>query len=391
MAHYNSLLQYLDKQLPGSFRINLRNFFSFLPFVTPVDIQVAALRILVDKAKKMGNHTDYVDYYQDHALYFKSIFSKKDSYNNSDNENPVSELIEQSSTTSITNSLKSQTENSKEEEVVTEKKPDYLSQVQRIAHTANWQEQLTNLLNTLDESQRIDLAKELIDQDINPNDENLINCTIKTVECLNFDIAELKKRLFNNLQNAKDILNYERYLTMLGDMHNGQLLKLIDKLESKFRLGRDFFQVKHALRPLRDGSPIHKHSETLNTIERLFQEWQKNQSSLVKQNEEIVKQVSACLSKLKVIITEFVINPKLKEKITKDSIAEIEDFRKAQDVEDFNKKLALGQIPFVTFQRLRELFPKEESYQQKINQCYTLGIQVFDATDDEAMKNLGFS
>lgn len=64
----DSLLQYLDANLPWTFTINMRHFFSFLPLVKPVDEQLIELREKVNHAKTTRLNYDYLYYYEQHKM-----------------------------------------------------------------------------------------------------------------------------------------------------------------------------------------------------------------------------------------------------------------------------------------------------------------------------------
>lgn len=387
MAGFNSLHAYLDHQLPSRLTINLRNFFSFLPFVSPVDERMATLRNLVNKA---DNNYQYLNYYQTNYTYFNQLFPEN-SFAYSSMEKT---LVQATRAESLKPSDSPRTMMTSFSSKVTkiEKSPNYLSQITVFADNEDWQNQLNTLLTNLSPEAQKQLARTLMKESLETRKENIKRCAIYVIDTIASDLDGIRKNVFDDLQHDHDIEEFEYYLTLKGYIHEQQLFSLIDDLSilkasnetQVYGVQLDFHQLKHKLKPLYEGKP-QAHANDFATFADKFKEWKLTHQTGDSNILDTLEKIALCIQKLTAIMTAFG-SEQLKEKYTRDEVAEKNRNASQREKEEFLSQLRRGEIPTVGIQRLREFFPDEKRLTAMIKQCARLGVVVIDGTDPFAVR-----
>ncbi|KTD11316.1 hypothetical protein [Legionella jamestowniensis] len=388
MVQYTSFRDYLDKYLPGFFTIQLKQFFSFLPFIKPVNPQLIELRRLVERAKSTPNFYDYVNYFNK-SITHSGIFSGFDSFIYSQEEFAALESGKVPSAATVGSSLKILPIVS----VSSAEKIDYVKQVVDLLEKQPWQVTLNHFLSSIEEKEVITLIKNFLSQYPMLGHEQKGSCILFLVNYLNLDKKNLISQVFNGLNKEKDILHYRQLLQIKSTVYVGELLASIDLLgrhplheKQKYAVQRDFLQLKYKLRDLRDGKAIYEIPEILAHLEKAFREWEKGHSINDEKTQNVIDEIYNALQNLKDIIDDFETIPGLKESFFKDEKSARANLLLMEERQEFAQKMRRGEIAVVSIQRLKELYPNEESYQQVLKQCHKFGISVFDALDLEQKK-----
>ncbi|WP_157698184.1 hypothetical protein [Legionella clemsonensis] len=390
MIKYKSFHAYLDKHLPGLFTIRLKNFFSFLPFVKPVNPQLIKLRTLVDRAKISPNSYDYLSYFET-SLICPGIFKGLDSFIYSDGEYNALPSKKSSTTAKVNANTALPPATSV---ISAEKAPDYVNQVMGLLESQRWQKALDHFLSSIEKNEVIKLIINLLSQYSTLKHHQKEHCILYLVDYANLNKDGLKNQLFNELREEKDILQYRLLLQIKSSVYIDKLLTAIDLLgrqqssneKQQYGVQRDYLQVRYTLRNMRDGRVIYEIPEVLASVEKAFSTWKSGHSVHDESIQQIIDEIGIALHTLKDIIDDFEMTPSLKESFIKEEKNARANFLLMEERQEFTQKLRSGEIAVVSIQRLRELYPDEKSYQQISKQCHKFGITVFDALDPEEKK-----
>ncbi|MDI9819799.1 MULTISPECIES: hypothetical protein [unclassified Legionella] len=392
---FDSLLEYLNYQLPGLFTIRVRNFFSFLPFVKPVDKRIQSLRISVNQALANPGNYYYVDYYQQQEEFFyqclhgDSFFYSADETTHKGAARSSFAIVMQQSATSVSPDALKDSPSS----VMNLQKETLLQKIIKLLQKEFWEESVDELFAKLDRAEQLGLVRELIANTIETRYKTEKLCILHLVDILSLDQDSLKKELFDNLQNEESIRGYEYYLLLKGDFFRDELLDLIDHLGKKqancetssYGVQRDYHELKFSLRSMRDGKPIHEDETAVEKVAKQFESWNEKHNPSEEVITDLVKKIFSCIENLQLIIKSFK-EPCLKEKYIKEQIAERKRISLEDERSEFRKQMREGKIVTVATQRLAELFPDEETLAKIKLQCTKLGIAIFDAEDPYARK-----
>lgn len=408
MTAFNSLHEYLDYQLPSSISIVFRNFFSFLPFVTPVDIREVNLRNYVNNS---NNSEDYISYFENNRKYFKSAFNSKDTFFYSKNENKIKSQKPDASRviisalgpaiTAITTMLRPEI-TTEEDEYNNDQEQlqyrSYLNDILALLAKDDWDQQLSGFLDDISQDDRIRLVKELIHECINPTKPSLQSrmqkCILKVTD--GFDLDRVRKDIFENLQNSIDVKHFGYFLSMKADWYLKQLssaLRSLGKQTSpggtEYGLYNEFAGIRRSLKEIIDQPNLYSQYSYFSSFEIPFRGWhekaEKNNES--KTFKRLVENINKYIVALKNIF-EINKDPCFKELYIENEMTKQKNTNRFNDRIEFKAKVMEGAIRQISLQELREFYPEGDEYQKPYEElvrfCQVMSVTVVDTTELES-------
>ncbi|WP_165482652.1 hypothetical protein [Legionella gresilensis] len=398
----------LDKQLPSALRIKVQNFFSFLPFVSPIDERINELRNLIDQAKINKQDYRYCKYYELHINYFLSNLKLFYHYSRKESAYTQSLRDGKNSFKNIKENLSPVTAKRNEVSLINSTKlfNSYLVQIESFLKEDNFQEKIEKLLKTLETKElHIKLAKELISQArAKPFLSKLTQSALIIIDKLNLEQEQLVSYVFDDLKNDQALDNYYFYLMQKAEAYKLTLLELIDDLGSSkaskepclYKLQRDFLQMKHPLNQLCDNGVIQEKEEAIDSFIKHFNLWRAEQQAKLTTTPQDVKiktllqQLTQCIEQIKFYI-KILHKPILKDKYYQDQIAETKARKIYYDRKEFEEDLEYNRIDKISEQRLYELYPNDDDFIKQLQKCRQQGIKVFDAKELKHQEETSFS
>lgn len=397
MTRFHSLLDYLDDVLPWSLTISLQNFFSFLPFVDPVDERISTLRKAVDKAKD-SNSFDYCDFYKAYALPTKNDFQ----YSVAE-QNYLAKQAEAPQTTDSTKAPSSETkpkpvpsavkivQNLAQSKQADEELDALVNKILTFAHKKHWQQLLAAQIINLEIPVIKQLARKLIEKSELP----CASFLIKDMQTRGESWEAVKESVFNKLQRKKDIQCYDRYLSYKWDKYTTVLAAINYRDEFITQEGlRLQSAIDKKLVSTDYPSQLSK-KRIIHMKERITDFSKKNKIS-----ESYIASLCRILDKMSVFLSG--VTDEEAQLLSKYHTKREKQLRERNKLDEerieFRQKLVRYEINAVSEQRLIELFGSDAP--KIARQCQLYGAFVFDARDKAAvttvlseqaeMKSLGF-
>ncbi|MGQ3888868.1 hypothetical protein ACQUW5_07525 [Legionella sp. CNM-1927-20] len=402
-----SLKTCLDKQLPSSFRIKVQNFFSFLPFISPIDERIEELRTLVNQAKINKQDYRYCEYYRLHLDYF--LYNLKLFYHYSRKELAYIKSLQNSNNSF--NTIKENLSPVALPEIAKHHQDNLvlfnrcIIEIERFLKEGGFQEKVEKLLQTLENNEvHIKLAKDLISQArAKPYQPELTQIALIIIDKLNFEQEQLVSSVFDDLKNNQALDNYYFYLIQKAETYKLTLLDLIDDLgRSKiseepclYKLQRHFLQMKYPLNQLCDNGVIQEKEEAIDNFIKHFNLWRDEQQAKLTtapqdvQVKSLLQQITQCIKLIKLYI-KILNEPVFKNKYYQEQLAESKARKLYYDRKEFEEDLEYNRIDRISEKRLHELYPNEDDFSKQLQKCHQQGIQVFSRSVEKDASTANF-
>lgn len=353
------------------------------------------LRRSVNQAKANPQNYEYLEDYQKNQAFFNKEFSSEHSFQFSEEESQEAKKLLNDSEGDGSYDQMNQLMSDRPEVGISEEdeiSESMLNPLLECLQFADWKEPVGELFNNLgSEEQRFKLVRELIADTNAARTGNKKQCILYLISLLGLESKDIKKQLFEDLQNEKAIEDYDYYLLLQGDVLRGRLIDLIGALGRKqvcgeaynYGVQREFQPVKRALHSMCGGEAVQEIGLAVEDTSRFFDSWRRKNNPSDDATKQLVGGIVSCLASLKETIQLFK-TPCLQRKHVEEQIAARKISALFDERREFNKKMASFEITSVSYQRIAELFPDKEQYSKKIQQCEKLGVTLFDANDTSA-------
>lgn len=381
MAVYHSLYDYLDDNIPGRLMIWIRNTFSFLPFVEPVNPLLIRLRKSLD-----DNDLDYVANY-DFAAHLIEVMDFNYSIEEKNELHRLRQLM------TIKEQLVSEPIPVKservEEPIVVQKEFIAPKTIFQACLDPDWKKELQPFIkDSQAEGQFIlilDAAKN------NPRKVDLLRAASYFFDEKKWNNSQIMS-LFNGLKTDNDVQLIESFVNYRARKLSADFFKLANKIKSmsgedqvEFNNTREFNGYRFRANELNGIRDVFDQEKAFMNMKNWFIKWAEPLVINNKPLKIITDKINILLDEILQLITICNDSKIIDLTIRKQQDARTQEYL-INEKRDFLTQLANHEVQAVSMQRLQELFSSDGEYKMRLKQCRNAGVNVFDANDKKAVR-----